>query len=228
MSERFAAVSEMVKKQIKCGNAYRLLLSPRQPQGTGSAGVTGNRPIRGATSRQSTAQLYTSSARGKHHGTIVMQRERSSAIASLILLPLLFWGAKVLICIGTGREPHWLFMTVAMLGVLAVSAFFLDRVFAFSARHYLLALSDIYLLGPSMMIMCNTFTGGGVHTLQGRDFWWIPVFSVFPPYTLIMSSYDLTLVPLTISTLWLAGLAAYKWRLKNVIHGPAPAVPPSN
>ena len=165
---------------------------------------------------------------GNYHGTIVMQRERSSAIASLILLPLLFWGAKVLICIGTGREPHWLFMTVAMLGVLAVSAFFLDRVFAFSARHYLLALSGIYLLGPSMMIMCNTFTGGGVHTLQGRDFWWIPVFSVFPPYTLIMSSYDLTLVPLTISTLWLAGLAAYKWRLKNVIHGPAPAVPPSN
>lgn len=65
-------------------------------------------------------------------------------------------------------------------------------------------LSGIYLLGPLFMFLGQTFRGAGFHEVRGlRDWFLMALFSLIPPYTLMMSVYDTTLFALLFATVFL-------------------------
>jgi hypothetical protein len=57
----------------------------------------------------------------------------------------------------------------------------------------------ILFFGSPFMLWTATLKGGGTHSLVPRDYLFEPLFMLFPPYTFMLSGYDLTLFALLIT-----------------------------
>ena len=69
-------------------------------------------------------------------------------------------------------------------------------------------LVGIYALGPLMMWLTWSARGGGFATAHGlRDAVWLLLFTVLPPFTLYLATWNGTLVAVLVVSLALTGLA---------------------
>ena len=73
-------------------------------------------------------------------------------------------------------------------------------------------LAGIYVLGPWLIALEQTLIGSGFHE-TGGPWYFLPLLilaSFFPPYTLVMTTYDASLYALLAVTLFL-NVAHFKW-----------------
>jgi hypothetical protein len=62
-------------------------------------------------------------------------------------------------------------------------------------------LLGVWYLGPTMIMLGQTFEGAGFRHVQTLPFW--AVATVFPPLTLMLAGYDLTVTGLLLATIFL-------------------------
>ncbi len=85
------------------------------------------------------------------------------------------------------------------------------RTRSFGALHML---AGMFLLGPLLLNIANSFIGGGFSSFErGSDWLWFLLTSFFPPYFLIMAVYDGSAAALIFGSVMLVGLHLYSKRI---------------
>jgi hypothetical protein len=81
-------------------------------------------------------------------------------------------------------------------------------------------LLGIYILGPWLLLLEATLSGGGIRgELVTFRWWWLLylLYSLVPPYTLILSGYDVTIFALLFVTVFLL-FAHFKWERERWVY----------
>ncbi len=135
-----------------------------------------------------------------HVRTVISERWRAALLAGVA-----FWLPDVLYHYLARSEPTtgaiWA-LTLIMPSAVAFAYFMGGNNAQGGARSRSFSmLLGVWYLGPTMIILGQTFGGAGFRNIQTLPFW--AVATVFPPLTLMLAGYDLTVPGLLLATIFL-------------------------
>lgn len=116
---------------------------------------------------------------------------------------VVFWLPNLLYHYLAKTEPTGaalLVLTVIMPFAVCV-AYFISRAKGRHSLHASSMLLGIWILGPTMIILGQTFEGAGFRNVQTLLYW--AVATAFPPLTLVMAGFDLSVGALLLGTVLL-------------------------
>lgn len=147
---------------------------------------------------------------------VVAERWRDALLGGVA-----FWLPDFLYHYFARSEPNataiWA-LTLIMPSAVTLAYFFTKHNVEGAVSRAFSMLIGIWCLGPTMIMLGQTFQGAGFRNIQSLPYW--AVASLFPPLTLVLAGFDLSIFALLIATISLVLLywVVERRRRQSLLH----------